>query len=120
MDVEGRIGCEVLQLLADPVERLLLPQPLVQQLFQRGHERLGGLGVLSPDLQRETQEGQIEFQFLLVMSALAGEVRRRFGCTGQSRGTVLYHVLLALMIALLASPTLVFSVAVAFVAMRHD
>lgn len=46
MDVEGRIGCEVLQLLADPVERLLLPQPFVQKLFQRGHERLGGLGRL--------------------------------------------------------------------------
>jgi hypothetical protein len=30
MDVEGRIGREVLQLLPDPLERLLVTHPLAQ------------------------------------------------------------------------------------------
>src|SRR5262249_874473 len=83
-----------------------------------GQEPLGGLRVLAPDLQREMQEGQIEFQLLLLVSALIGEVSCCLCRTGQRRGAMVYHVVL-LPVALLASPALFLPAEFVFVAMRH-
>jgi hypothetical protein len=75
--------------------------------------------VLAPDLQRETQEGQIERQFLLIVCALVTEVPSGFGRAGQRGGAVLYHIVLLLPLVLLASQPLVFPFALAFVSVCH-
>jgi hypothetical protein len=68
------------------------------------------LRVARPNLECQAQEGQIELDLLLVVSALAGGVRCRFCCTGESGGAVQHHIvlLLELPVALLASEAFFF------------
>ncbi len=109
MDMQGRIGGEVFELLSDLGERLLLTEPFAQERFERGEERRGcRLGLLAPDLEREAQVRQIEVQILQVLSALAGEVRGRLSGTAQGGGAVRDDVVFLLALVLLALLALLF------------
>jgi hypothetical protein len=111
MDVQRGVLGKSLERRTEGLEDMDVALVLLPELLESVQECLGGgLRPLTPDLQRQVQEGQIELKLLLVVSALGGEVRCRFSRAGECCGAVQHHIVLflALPIALLASEALFF------------
>ena len=107
MDVERRIGGELLELLSDAREGLVMAHLLGEEFFEGAQEGWGCLRVLVPDLECQAQERQVEVHFLLLVSALVGEVACGFRRAAERGGAVLDHIVLALLLGL-SSPTFLF------------